>query len=67
MKKFNGVGDGEEQVYFKLNKTYCPDPNFGNISAIACLPIRVGSGRSHDIWYTAIIGFDTGVVHFITR
>ena len=67
VKKFNGNGDGtEEKVYFKLNKTYCPHPDIGNICAIECFPVRVGSGRSHDIWYCVVIGFDTGIVHFVT-
>ena len=69
VKKFNNNSgeDDKEQVYFKLNKTYCPDTEIGNISALACLPVRLGgSGRSHDVWYCVIIGFDTGIVHLVT-
>ena len=44
VKKFNNNSgeDDKEQVYFKLNKTYCPDTEIGNISALACLPVRLG-------------------------
>ena len=29
--------------------------------------MKIGSGRSHDIWHCIIIGFDNGWVHFVTE
>ena len=42
IKKFNGSSDGDEpSVYFRLSKTYCPEPEYGCISAIAYLPVSI--------------------------
>ena len=29
--------------------------------------MKIGSGRSHDVWHCIIIGFDNGWVHFVTE
>ena len=39
MKKFNGTEGDEPSVYFRLSKTYCPEPEYGCISAVAYLPV----------------------------
>ena len=39
IKKFNGSDGDEPAVYFRLSKTYCPEPEYGCISAIAYLPV----------------------------
>ena len=58
--------DGEENVYFKLAKTYYADPEVKEVSSISYLPVKAGSGKSHDIWHCVIIGFTSGWVHFVS-
>ena len=39
IKKFTNENGDEPSVYFRLSKTYCPEPEYGCISAIGYLPV----------------------------
>jgi hypothetical protein len=41
VKKFNNTEGEDEKVYFKLSKTYYPEPHVGSITAVTYLPVRL--------------------------
>ena len=52
--------------------TICYNPglylsNYLDYDNLFIFQVKIGSGRSHDIWHCIVIGFDNGWVHFVTE
>jgi hypothetical protein len=44
-----------------------PCSNYLDYDDLFIFQVKIGSGRSHDIWHCIVIGFDNGWVHFVTE